>query len=239
MKPLFSTPLLVPLTVSVSLILLSASTPTISAESSRDLAYRMVNEAIDWVDHSKSIGRLKDGDSIAHLMATCEPKTRRGPKPAPESRSERNTTKEVRYLRWWLESSYVFERKKAGDRCNWWGRRNPRSYLQLLMSKHFGNITVNGNDSLTVPGMETKEEEAAYEGVRAQLYGEHREWWKAKLLVIRMKKELRGKRTRRRRREGMTMMARTEVSSVLHPHPPRALLLGRRSLIRPGRRTEL
>jgi hypothetical protein len=62
MKPLFSTPLLVPLTVSVSLILLSASTPTISTECSRDLAYRMVNEAIDWIDHSKSIEKQNKSD---------------------------------------------------------------------------------------------------------------------------------------------------------------------------------
>jgi hypothetical protein len=35
------------------------------------------------------------------------------------------------------------------------------------MKKHFGNVT--GNVSLTTPGMETKEEEAAYEAVRAEL----------------------------------------------------------------------
>jgi hypothetical protein len=130
-------------------------------------------------------GALKDAESIGYLMDTCEPNTRRGPKREPWSTSnpwEKNTTQEVRWLRWFLESSYVFERKKAGDDCTAsQGLNKARAYLNITMKKHLGKLNVSGSLSLTVPGKETKEEEAAYEGVRADLFGEHWKWWQKKM----------------------------------------------------------
>jgi hypothetical protein len=130
-------------------------------------------------------GTLKDADSIGYLMDTCEPSTRRGPKQAPwrgRDQFEKNTTNEVRWLRWFLESSYVFERKKVGDDCTASQALNKaRAYLNVTMKKHFGKLNVSGSLSLTVPGKETKEEEAAYERVRADLFGESWYWWEKKL----------------------------------------------------------
>jgi hypothetical protein len=133
-------------------------------------------------------GRLKDETNIGHLMDSCEPNRRRGPKPTPEP--EKNTTEEVRWLRWLLESSYVFEKKKAGDKCDArsWTSKS-RAYIDVLMKKHFGklNVTVSGADSLTVPGMEAKEEEMAYEAARADLYGKQGSWWEKKISIRRDK----------------------------------------------------
>jgi hypothetical protein len=130
-------------------------------------------------------GALKDADSIGYLMDTCEPSIRRGPKREPRrgwDQFDKNATLEVRWLRWFLESSYVFERKKAGDDCTAnHGLNKARAYANVTMKKHFGKLNISGTLSLTVPGKETKEEEAAYEGVRADLFGEQRDWWEKKL----------------------------------------------------------
>jgi hypothetical protein len=42
-------------------------------------------------------------------------------------------------------------------------------------------LLVSGAASLTIPGMETKEEGAGYEGVVSDLVGEHGTWWEEKL----------------------------------------------------------
>jgi hypothetical protein len=43
----------------------------------------------------------------------------------------------VRYLRWFLESSYVFEGKKAGEDCTGNpGLSKARAYLEVVMKKH-------------------------------------------------------------------------------------------------------
>jgi hypothetical protein len=130
---------------------------------------------------------LKDEASIAYVKSTCD-LTR--PNPAPKrSPDEKNTTTEVRYLRWFLESSFVFERKKAGDECS----ANPelskaRSYLDILLKKHFG-ADAAGNFSLilTSPDMEEgKEEEAKCEAVRREMNDDekHWKWWEEKLSGI-------------------------------------------------------
>jgi hypothetical protein len=117
-----------------------------------------------------------------YVMATCDPSSR-GPNPVPQrSPGEKNTTKEIRYLRWFLESSFVLQKKKAGDECS----ASPelikaRAYLHLLMKKHFGNVS--GIVSLTTPGMEGSEDEIAYEAARAELNG-NRTWWEEKLMGI-------------------------------------------------------
>jgi hypothetical protein len=137
-------------------------------------------------------GKLKNETSIGHLMATCHP-TSRGPKPVPERRpDEKNSTEEVRYLRWFLESSYVFEGKRRGRSCSASPRLSrSRAYLHRLMEKHFGKMNVSGSLSLTTPGKEggNEEEEAAYEGVRAELSGKHRKWFESKLQGIEEWKE--------------------------------------------------
>jgi hypothetical protein len=127
-------------------------------------------------------GKLKDETTIGYLMDTCEPKKRRGPNPAPELQpnADKNTTKEVRWLRWFLESSYVFEKKKAGDKCNERPKLSrARSYLHRLMKNHFNGSREDNRISLTTPGGKD-EDEIAYEGVRAQL-DKHRDWWDEKL----------------------------------------------------------
>jgi hypothetical protein len=130
-------------------------------------------------------GGLKDAGSIGYLMDTCEPRTRRGPKREPWRSAnpyKKNTTEEVRWLRWFLESSYVFQRKKVGDDCTasqWLNKA--RAYLNVTVKKHFGKLNISGTLSLTVPGKETKEEEAAYEEVRADLFGKQWKWWGKKM----------------------------------------------------------
>jgi hypothetical protein len=102
---------------------------------------------------------------------------------------EKNTTKEVRYLRWCLESSFVFEGKKAEDECSASPELSKaRAYVDVLLKAHFGNDTA-GNFSLilTTPYMEEgREEEAKYEGVRAELNydDEQRKFFEEKLKGI-------------------------------------------------------
>jgi hypothetical protein len=114
-------------------------------------------------------GRTNDEVRIGYLNATCDPKKYRGPlNPVPF-----RYTNEPRWLRWFLESSFVFEGKKVGDNCTAsTGLSKSRAYLDVLMKKHFGGKTkVNGSVSLTTPGMEGEEEESLYEGVKAELSG--------------------------------------------------------------------
>jgi hypothetical protein len=111
-------------------------------------------------------GRTKDEARMSYLNATCDPKIRGPVDPIPH----RNKN-EARLLRWFLESSYVFEGKKAGDNCNastYFSKA--RAYVDVLMKKHFGGKTnVSGSLSLTTPGMEGEGEESLYEEVRAEL----------------------------------------------------------------------
>jgi hypothetical protein len=125
---------------------------------------------------------IKDATTIGHLMATCQPSTR-GPNPDPSSWSpEKKTTKERR-LKWFLESSFVFEGKKFGDECSASPELSKvRAYVDILMKKHFGSRN-HGNVSLTltIPGMEG-EDEKLYEEVKAELMsGKHKEWFEEKL----------------------------------------------------------
>jgi hypothetical protein len=114
---------------------------------------------------------LKDEASILDLNATCDPVSSRGPKPAPPR--EKNTTNEARWLRWFLESSYVFEGKKVGDGCS--ARpalSKARAYVELLMKAHFGPRKEDANVSLATPGKEGGEEERLYEAVRGEMNDE-------------------------------------------------------------------
>jgi hypothetical protein len=124
---------------------------------------------------------LKDEGKLALVVSTCdlaEPKQNPG-----ESPEQKNTTEGVRWFRWFLDSSFVFERKKAGDECS----ANPglskaRSYLDILMGKHFGR----GKEedyfvlSLASPWKEGPEEEAKYEAVAGELNADGK-WWEEKL----------------------------------------------------------
>jgi hypothetical protein len=125
--------------------------------------------------------KLKNETSIRHLMATCDPASA-GPKPVPERK--KNTTEEVRWLRWFLESSYLFQGTKIGEWCTAKpGLSKARAYLHVLMKKHFTGSAL----SLTTPGMEGKEEEAAYEELRSGQFSadkKHGEWWEEKLKGI-------------------------------------------------------
>jgi hypothetical protein len=80
-------------------------------------------------------GTLQDAARIGYLKSTCDPSSH-GPNPVPNK--QRNVTTEVRYLRWFLESSFVFEGKKPGEDCTASpGLSEARSYLHVLMKKHF------------------------------------------------------------------------------------------------------
>jgi hypothetical protein len=131
-------------------------------------------------------GDLKDEGSIRDLNATCDPVSSRGPNPAPQ-----RITDEGRYLRWFLESSYVFEGKKVGDGCN----ASPalskaRAYVNILMRKHFGPRKEDANVSLATPGMEGAEEERLYNAVTEDLNDEkNKNFYKEKLKGIEEAKE--------------------------------------------------
>jgi hypothetical protein len=118
-------------------------------------------------------GRTKDEVRIGYLNATCDPKKYRGPlNPVPF-----RYTNDVRWLRWFLESGFVFEGKKVGDNCSTsTGLSKARAYLDVLMKKHFWEKTnVNGSVSLTTTGMEGEGEELLYEEVKAELSGGDRQ----------------------------------------------------------------
>jgi hypothetical protein len=73
------------------------------------------------IEKAKANFTMRDEKRIGYLLDTCEPVRSRGPKPVPQRKAgdEKNATKEVvRYLRWFLESSFVFEKKKAKDECS-------------------------------------------------------------------------------------------------------------------------
>jgi hypothetical protein len=125
--------------------------------------------ACDELEKEIKTGRTKDEVRIGYLNATCDPKTLRGPlNPVPF-----RYTNDVRWLRWFLESSFVFEGKKVGDNCNAsTGLSKARAYVDILMQKHFGGKTnVSGSVSMTTPGMKGEEEESLYEEVKADLSG--------------------------------------------------------------------
>jgi hypothetical protein len=113
--------------------------PNTDSSSSRSSKSTVEGTCVSCTDLKTELtkGKLKDETSIGYLMDTCEPKKRRGPNPVPklqQPNADKNTTKEVRWLRWFLESSYVFEKKKAGDKCN--ERPNlsrARSYLCIFL----------------------------------------------------------------------------------------------------------
>jgi hypothetical protein len=110
-------------------------------------------------------GALKDEASMRHLNATCDPISRRGPKSAPHRK-----TNEARWLRWLLESSFIFEGQKAGANCSAGpGLSKARYHLDVLMRKHFGKRKDDDDLTLTTPGKEGPEEELKYEGVREEL----------------------------------------------------------------------
>jgi hypothetical protein len=133
--------------------------------------------------------RIKSESTIGYLMDTCDP-TNHGPNPIPARHSsEKNTTKEVRYLRWLLESSFVFEGKKAGDDCSAsLELSKARAYVDILMKKHFGKRKEDGNVvalTLTTPGgIEGTAEKSAYEAARVDVSDKHRKWFQGKLEAI-------------------------------------------------------
>jgi hypothetical protein len=125
-------------------------------------------------------GQLKNKTTMGYLDDTCHP-TNREPKPAPRlwtPTHEINT----RYLRWFLESSFVLEKKKVGDNCTagWW-LGEARAYLDVLMRKHFGKTNHNGNVSLTTPGKEGKEDEIAYEAAKADVTDKRKKFFEETL----------------------------------------------------------
>jgi hypothetical protein len=114
----------------------------------------------------------------------------RTPERNPE---QKNTTKEVRYLGWFLESSFVFERKKAGDECSASPELSKaRSYLDVLMRKHFGSRK-DGDFGLilTTPWKEGKQDEVKYEAGTGEsnLDEKHWKWWEEKLKGIKEGKD--------------------------------------------------
>jgi hypothetical protein len=119
-----------------------------------------------------------------YLMATCDP-TRLGPKPVPVRSKGQKNTKEIRYLRWFLESSFVFEKKKVGDGCSASpGLSKARAYLDVLMKKHFGNDK-KGKMSLSTEGMEgVDDEHFAYGAARGELSWKHKAFYEEKLRGI-------------------------------------------------------
>jgi hypothetical protein len=122
-------------------------------------------------------GRTKDEVRIGYLNATCDPTTR-GPVDIVPKRNEN----EARWLRWFLESSYVFEGKKVGDGCSASpGLSKSRAYLDVLMKKFGGKTNVSGSISLTTRGMEGKQEESLYEEVKAELSGKNSMFYEQKL----------------------------------------------------------
>jgi hypothetical protein len=137
---------------------------------------------------------VKNETTIGHLMATCDPGSRepKPPPPVPARKpgdDEKATKEEVRWLRWFLESSFVLEGKKAGDNCSATPELSKaRFHLDVLMKKHFGKRKL----SLRSGGMvEGPEDEAAYEGVRAELSDDkQRKFYEEKLMGIEMEKKM-------------------------------------------------
>jgi hypothetical protein len=129
-------------------------------------------------------GKLSDAASIAHLKTTCNPKR---PTTVPWRNPREKDRQEARWLRWFLQSSFVFEGKKVGVECSASpAMSKARSYVDVLMGKHFGRNTSEGNVDLATPGTdEGKEDELKYEGVRRELNDEkNKEFYKEKLKGI-------------------------------------------------------
>jgi hypothetical protein len=128
-------------------------------------------------------GTLKNETTIGYLNDTCDPSPR-GPKDAPALPSHPNKI-DTRYLRWFLESSFVLEKKKVGDKCTVSQELGKaRAYVDVLMRKHFGKRNHNGNVSLTTPGKEGKEDEIAYEAAKADVTDKRKKFFKETLKRI-------------------------------------------------------
>jgi hypothetical protein len=137
---------------------------------------------------------VKNESTIGYLKATCDPGSRepKPPPPVPARKpgdDEKTTKEEVRWLRWFLESSFVFEGKKSGDNCSATPELSKaRFHLDVLMKKHFGKRKL----SLRSGGMvEGPEDEAAYEAVRAELSDDkQRKFYEEKLMGIEKEKKM-------------------------------------------------
>jgi hypothetical protein len=128
-------------------------------------------------------GTLKNETTIGYLKDTCHPSTRK-PKRAPWLWTPDNGF-ETRYLRWFLESSFVLEKKKVGDNCTASTELGKaRAYLDVLMRKHFGKRNNNGIVSLTTPGKEGKEDEIAYEAAKADVTDKRKGFFEKTLNTI-------------------------------------------------------
>jgi hypothetical protein len=100
-------------------------------------------------------GTLKNTTTIRYLNDHCDP-SHRGPKPVPQPWFYGIDT---RYLRWFLESSFVLEKKKVGDNFTVSPELGKaRAYLDVLMWNHFGKRNYNGTANLTTPGKEGKKD---------------------------------------------------------------------------------
>jgi hypothetical protein len=120
-------------------------------------------------------GTVKNETSIGHLNATCDPRSR-------EPNGVPGREHQVKWLRWVLESSFVFEEKKAGGKCFAEpGANKARAYLQVLMKKHFGKMNVSGSLSLTTPGLEGPEDEIAYKAATVEMTQKHGRWYAEKV----------------------------------------------------------
>jgi hypothetical protein len=150
----------------------------------------VICDHLDTALQNSTLTVIKDEGRISDLKATCYPVGHRGPRDGPfRMRGEdRNTTKEVRWLRWLVESSFVFEGKKVGDGCNVsLALSKARFHLDNLMKATFGNHTGNVGLMLNTPGKEEgPEDEMKYEAVRGELNDDEqqREFYKEKLKGI-------------------------------------------------------
>jgi hypothetical protein len=123
-------------------------------------------------------GTLKNTTTIAYLNDTCHP-SYRGRKRVPLLWFYGIDT---RYLRWFLESSFVLEKKKVGDNCTVSPELGTgRAYLDVLMWNHFGKRNNDGNVGLTTPGKEGKEDEIAYEAAKADVTDKRKEFFEEML----------------------------------------------------------
>jgi hypothetical protein len=127
--------------------------------------------------------KIKNETTIRYLNDTCHPRNRE-PKRAPRPWSYPDGI-DRHYLRWFLESSFVLEKKKVGDNCTASpGLGKARAYLDVLMRKHFGKRNNKGNVSLATPGREGKEDEIAYESLKVDVNDKRKEFFKEKLKQI-------------------------------------------------------
>jgi hypothetical protein len=124
----------------------------------------------------------KNETTIGYLNDTCDPSPHE-PKRAPWPWVYGIDT---RYLRWFLESSFVLEKKKVGDITALRARSWAKSVLiWMFLWENTGKRNHNGNVSLTTPGKEGKEDEIAYEAAKADVTDKRRkEFFEEKLKQI-------------------------------------------------------